>query len=324
MLAVVLAIVTGSSGAAYAVPAQATSDPVVTRDQAQQVVADWYAKSYQAAAGLDSALLAETESPPLLTIDEGDFQYRRAEEKPFEGLIEEPGKTDIFVPRQTTYPAQFLARVGYPGGLSQFFVFVRGSADSAWRTPYQAATDSFPKLPSPIAVDRSGYAQLVPPGATKLKVGLDDVSKRLVDYFSKYRSQSLPAAKPFRDGPATSDNLKAIRARSREVDAAYTFAVASSPPAVYRTKDGGALTFFAYSSQEQANAPRGGTLRVQSGGLPGPQLAPGRYASTDTTRLTLLAAVVPPAKKKQALVTVVGRYTGTLSVSGTPEGPTDA
>ena len=75
----------------------------------------WSALSFRAASGLDGGLLAQTESEPLLTIDEADFSYRRQEDKPYEGLIEDPGEIDVFVPRQTSYPAQFLTRIGSPG-----------------------------------------------------------------------------------------------------------------------------------------------------------------------------------------------------------------
>ena len=63
----------------------------------------------------------------------------------------------------------------------------------------------------------------------------------------------------------------AVPAGTREVDATYEFSVATAPHAAYKTKDGGALVFFAYSSREQANAPRGGTLRVEPTGSPDPR-----------------------------------------------------
>ena len=95
----------------------------------------------------------------------------------------------------------------------------------------------------------------------------------------------------------------------------------ASPAAVYETEDGGALAFFAYTAREQSEAPRGGTLRVRPSGLPGTQLPAGRYRSTDSTRMTLLAAAVPPVKPRKEPVTIVGRYTGTLTVEGMPAEP---
>jgi hypothetical protein len=307
-----------------AVPATAqTPPPVITPDEAEQVVRDWYATSYRATEALDGDLLATVEAPPLLTIDQGDFQYRRDEDTPFENLVAEPGSIDVYVPRQTAYPAQFVAKIGV-GPTTQWFEFVRESAEAPWRTPYQAAADGFPELPSPIALDKDGYATLVPIDTTKLKVAPGAVPERLVRYLSRYQEPTLPKAKPFGDGPATSDNLKSIRARTREVDATYEFSVVTAPHAAYRTKDGGALVFFAYSSREQAEAPGGGTLRVQPSGLPGPQVPPGRYLSTDTTRTTLVAAAVPPAKPRSGRIAIIGRYTGSVAATGVPEGPTEA
>lgn len=316
-----LAVLAPALGAASA--GAQTPPPVVTPDEAEQAVRDWYATSYRATETLDSDLLATVESAPLLTIDQADFQYRRDEDKPYENLVAEPDSIDVFVPRQTAYPAQFVAKLDVAGS-TQYFEFVRESAESPWRTPYQAAADGFPALPSPIAVDRDGYATLVPIDTTKLKVAPGAVPDRLVRYLSRYEEQTLPNSKPFHAGPATSDNMKAIRARAREVDATYEFEILTAPHAAYRTKDGGALVFFGYSSREQAEAPGGGSLRVQPTGLPGTQVPPGRYLSTDTTRNTLVAAAVPKATPKSGRVTIVGRYTGSVAATGVPKGPSGA
>ncbi len=295
--------------------------PVVTPGDAKQIVDDWYAQSYEAAAALDSALLAQVESPPLLTIDEADFQHRRDREMPFEELIPEPESVDVYVPRQTSHPAQFLARIGYAGGSTQYFVFLQEAEGAPWRTPYQAATEGFPRLPSRIVIDPDGYAESVPPNARGVKVAPQRLAAALVDYFSRYEEPRLPAARPFRAGPATSDNLKAIRARARDVPATFEFSEVTAPFAAYRTRNGGALVFFAYSSHDETTAPAGGTLRVDELGLPGPQLEPGRYVRTESTRTSLVAAAVPPAKQTDGLVTVVGRYTGTVEVAGEPAAP---
>jgi hypothetical protein len=297
---------------------------LVTPDDARRAVADSYSLSYQAYAALDSAQLAQVESPPLLTINEADFQYRRAEDEPFENLVEEPSEVEVFVPRQTAYPLQFLARIAFESDQEQYLLYVRDAPDAPWRNPYQVFVSGFPGLPSPIAVDRDGYARLLDPGRGRLRTDPARLGERLTSFFGRYEEQPLPKSRLFRPGPATSDNLQGIRNRAREVQVTYTFSPVPGPQVAYATKNGGAFTFFAYQSQDQTLPPPGGTLRVRTGGFPGPKLPPGRYQSTEATRMTLLAAVVPPARQRREPVTVVGRYTGTLAADGVPLAPEES
>ena len=263
------------------------------------------------------------EAAPLLTIDQGDFQYRRDEDKPFENLVAEPGSIDVYVPRQTAYPAQFVAEIGV-GPTTQYFEFVRESAESPWRTPYQAAADGFPEPPSPIAVDRDGYATLRADRHRQAegRAGRRSRAPRPLLLALRRAGPREVEAVPGRPGHERQPEVDP--GPHREVDATYEFSAVTAPHAAYKTKDGGAVVFFAYSSRELAEAPGGGTLRVQPSGLPGPQVPPGRYLSTDTTRITLVAAAIPPAKPKSGRITILGRYTGSVAATGVPAGPSEA
>lgn len=150
---------------------------VITPAQAEQVVkAYWQVNdAMNVAAGHKKAMLADLAAEETGYAYEVDRPYLVAQARLWSATAQQKAislkSVQVYVPRQTTYPAEFLAVVSYPfvnadGSIStdfnQTFLyrFRAPSANSAWRLDFYAeyTFGSVPKL----RVDSQGYAERVP------------------------------------------------------------------------------------------------------------------------------------------------------------------
>src|SRR5262245_51045426 len=107
-------------------PRVGSPGPVVTPAQAKAAVTAWNQLADTAASNLDANMLDQVEAPPLLGIDVPGFQdakARGASPPPVIGLA----NVTVYVPKQTSYPAQFLGRLDGTNGATNYFVFVKAS-----------------------------------------------------------------------------------------------------------------------------------------------------------------------------------------------------
>ncbi|MFI9046195.1 hypothetical protein [Streptomyces sp. NPDC053427] len=162
------------------------------------------------------------------------------------------------VPKQVGWPRSFVADAltnltsRRTGTLIRWYlVFSRDSIDAPWRVVYQA---TFPDNKAPeLKTDADGFAESVPTGgASDLVVDPGELSKTYADYLNTGKGDV------FASGPNT-DQWRAKRAKDANGVGSrilYEDSPAAFPPVALRTKDGGALVFFAtYYHQQKTVSP---------------------------------------------------------------------
>jgi hypothetical protein len=285
-------------------PVGAASNSVITRAQAVQVVNNW------ATAGVASVAINNTvEGPPLADADDPGIQSN-----PMNTPGAPPLNVSVYLPNQTSYPAQFLAQATLANGQSNYLVFAKRSKSAPWLAVYQA-TETKSTSVSPIAVDRNGSATVVT-GSSGLKFDPATLRRSVPGYVQQVAlTKSAPSSKIFDPSVAQIAiglaNQEAAQGLilSQTKDAPTTYPVFS-----YRLSDGGALvllTMHGVGHIVSSDPTKGVSLSAP--GL----TANTRYKSVDLTALVLIALVVPRAKSP-GLVSLAGQYLGVIAGKGVP------
>jgi hypothetical protein len=285
-------------------PVGAASNSVITQAQAVQVVNNW-----AVTAGASTVAANNTvEGPPLADADNPSIQSN-----PPNTPGTPPSKVSVYLPNQTSYPAQFLAQASYSAG-SLYLVFVKRSKSAPWLAVYQAAAATSTSV-SPIAVDRNGSATVVT-GSSGLKFDPAPLRRSVPGYLQQAAlTKSAPSSKIFDPSVAQI----AIGLANQEATQGLTLSQTKDAPTTYpvfsyRLSDGGALAFLTAHGVGHivSSDPTKGVV------LPVPGLtANTRYKSVDLTALVLIALVVPPAKSP-GLVSLLGQYLVVISGKGVP------
>lgn len=292
-------------------PVGAASNPVITRAQAVQVVNNWAANT-----GATVATNSTVEGPPLADADNPSIQSNPT---PPSTSGAPPSNVSVYLPNQSSYPAQFLAQLSLPNfpALGSFYlVFVKRSKSAPWLAVYQA-TPTKSTLVSPIAVDRNGSATVVT-GSSGLKFDPATLRRSVPGYLQQAAlTKSAPSSKIFDPSVAQIAiglaNQEAAQGLilSQTKDAPTTYPVFS-----YRLSDGGALAFLTMHGVGHIVSSDPTKSVVLSAPQPG-LTANTRYKSVDLTALVLIALVVPPAKSPGS-VSLAGQYLGVISGKGVP------
>ncbi len=284
---------------------------VVTPAQAEQVVA-----SYVSAASAANTVAAynAVQGPPLSVLSDAQIGVA-----PPNNTMFTLTNVQVFVPRQTTYPAQFLALATEPGSTNpDFRVFTKRSVGAPWKAVYLTPA---PSSTPTIFVDANDYARTVT-GAAGLRVEPATLPHTLAAYFQQSLKANRSAPSRIFDSSLSGYVLNLIKAdtanRETVTAAATTFPVYS-----YRTYNGGALSFVTLRFHLHA-VPAGTATTVDPtaifallGQVPGlTQAQP--YRSIDIDLLAQLALTVPPASQHNALTLAAGSDFGAISGSGTP------
>ena len=289
-------------------PVGAASNSVITRAQAVQVVNNFAVKANGASIATNNTV----EGPPLSGADDPSIQANPLPNTP--GTP--PSNVSVYLPNQTSYPAQFLAQVSYSTGQSIYLVFVKRSKSAPWLAVYQIQPATSMSV-SPIAVDRSGSATVVT-GSSGLKFDPATVRRSVTGYLQHAAlTKSAPPSKIFDPSVAQS----AIGLISQFASQGLILTLTKEAPTTYpvfsyRLSDGGALAFLTVQGAGHivSNDPtKGVVLSAPQPGL----TANTRYKSVDETALVLIALVVPRAKSP-GLVSLAGQYLGVISGKGVP------
>ena len=219
---------------------------VVTPAQAEQVVA-----SYVSAARAANTVAAynAVQGPPLSVLSDAQIGVA-----PPNNTMFTLTNVQVFVPRQTTYPAQFLALATEPGSTNpDFRVFTKRSVGAPWKAVYLTPA---PSSTPTIFVDANDYARTVT-GAAGLRVEPATLPHTLAAYFQQSLKANRSAPLRIFDSSLSGYVLNLIKAdtanRETVTAAATTFPVYS-----YRTYNGGALSFcdLAFPSARRAGRNR--------------------------------------------------------------------
>jgi hypothetical protein len=174
----------------------------------------------------------------------------------------------LLVPRLEAYPKWFVAaamerrgRRGEPR--PALLMFTQAGPDAPWRLANKTITGH--KLPK-IATDGQGYAVTVPAETSAgLAVGLNDLAADHAAYLAGGDDRRF-AAGPYTSGWRASRAASSRRLRAGGWRDTGTFSQTRYPVAALRTKDGGALAWYAISRVD--------TLIPAGGGAPDPRAVP--------------------------------------------------
>jgi len=292
------------------------SHVVVTPAQAKAAVTAWSQRIDTALPSFDVNILSQVEAPPLLALDTPVFQDAKARGAPAPPVTT-ISNVIVYVPKQTSYPAQFLAHIEGSLGFNAMYLFVKTSKHDPWKAIYQTNLLANATLPD-VALDRHGYATTIPERQAKRQLKIDPatLSRAYSDFLNQSAQANAPASSAI-FSPDIAQQLLSALANSPIPPGqhVFTYAAADYPTYSYRTRDGGAFSLVAVSSDIRATA-SGGAAITFSQPLFG--LGPGqRYQSTDIHGMFLVGLSVPPGTTA-ALVTSPAEYDAVTSANGVP------
>ncbi|QFG24045.1 hypothetical protein [Actinomadura sp. WMMB 499] len=293
--------------------AASSAPPALSRAQAEQVLASYTAAADGAGQKLDRRALTAIQSDPQLTMDAAMFsKYRALEQRPPKLDF---AKSTFLIPRMEGHPRWFVVGAGGgkgAGARPHAMLFTQERAGGPWLL----AADPAPGdgALGRVKLDDDGFAERVAPDAGGLPVPPAQVPKAHAALMTDGPDASGAAA--LADGPTTGRAYDALQKVTKSlagqgVRLASTFAPAEYRVHALRTKDGGALVWYAMKQHEAYSAAKRGSLAV-SGDLVG--LAPARSVRTKlrTTVLTQYLAVIPPDGRAM----VAGIYRKAVAAKG--------
>jgi hypothetical protein len=310
---------------------------VVTPADATKAAEDYWVAAEVANTSLDATALEPFETGPLLEADRAGFERERAEGIPPPSADRPVRGVSVFVPHQSSYPAEFVARIETAApslddqGRSTmspetvYLHLVRSTARARWRADFGAIAD--PERPLAFALDRQGYAATVPVGQAGYAVRPDKMAEAMSDYkslslHSGLTIQHLPG--PFEDSRLTDLTLTRLgdyylrHQRSGE-RIAIDFTAGSFGKA-YRATAGGAVVLFTLRDTRTVTQSLPGRCivhEVMDSSVLSALAPPGRYTSVAVDHLGLFIAA-DPAGKRGAKVDIDAMAEGEVAARTTP------
>ena len=307
----------GDSGGEPA--ARKPAAPLLTMNQAQEVLAKYQSVNNQANKALDDRLLASAETGAQLDMDTAAYKLRRATKQRLAEFTYT--KPSYYIPRLRTYPRWFAVaatsretgtgnrrdtgrRAAY--GREHALLFLQDSATAPWRL----AADPYPttKRIEGIAIDREGYAAAVPPDDAQVALAPSKIAVAHAALLTN--GPKTPAAAGLGAGPHTNQAYDALRRATAQfsklgVNLTSQFTPGTAGSYALRTTDGGALVWYVLQQKEKYTSKKAGAISV-TGDLVGLTNAVKVKDRLDTTVLVQYLAKVPP--KNKGAVEVTGTY----------------
>ena len=277
--------------------------PAIGRSEARKVLSTFENKNNEANRTYSVAVNRSIEAGALGAIDQAGLKARHAvygdRAKDFSPLaLSDPR---FLIPEQSGWPKSFVVDVKaeregeQSGDVRWLLVFQRGSLGETWKAVYLAVV-SPDEMPA-FVTDGDGHVEDVPLGEGRK--GLALAPGRLSKAYTTYLGQR--AGGKFADGDVTS-GLLAQRAKEQQqenVRTEYADLPAQGPqytPFALRTKDGGAVVFFASHHQTKRTLPRNYSVKV-SNPLVKALLSGTPEHSVTYLRIAQDTVKVPPAKQ---------------------------
>jgi hypothetical protein len=294
--------------------------PALTKAQAADVLSTFVKKNNRANTEYDTELNGTIESGALGAIDQAGLKSRK-EVNPNGNPDYRPLKltdTRYLIPEQAGWPKFFVtdSQSNRKGQGRWLFVFQREKPNGPWKASYLAVLDPS-EMPS-FARDEDGHVKAVPMGGgSGLTVPPQELSKRYTRYLQE------GAGGDFAPGRHTTA-LRAQREKAlKRTDVRNEFVDQAAQPPQYapfglRTKDGGALVFFASTHHHKQTLPRGHQPQIKD------PLVKALMSGTPKQSVTFVRsseqAVTVPGKRKAGAsggkVTFVSRIEGLTAARG--------
>ncbi|CAM3709444.1 MULTISPECIES: hypothetical protein [Streptomyces] len=290
--------------------------PALGKAEAAKVLRTFVERNNRANTAYDTALNARIETGALGAIDQAGLTARK-KVRPQGNPDYVPLKltdTRYLIPEQAGWPKFFVtdSRSNRKGQGRWLFVFQRDRADGPWKAAYLSVVD--PDAMPEFARDAEGHVKAVPVGgASGLTVAPDQLSRRYTRYLQE------GAGDDFATGPHTSVQRKQRLKEMKRTSVRNEFAdqAVRSPqfaPFGLRTKDGGALVFFASRHHHKQTLPRGYRPQIKN------PLVKALMSGTPKQSVTFVRmseqAVTVPARKSHGKVDFLSRIEGLTTARG--------
>lgn len=297
--------------------------PSVRKAEAAKVLASFAKTNNKANSTYDAKLMGTIETGPLGASDVAGLTARHANHPGGNASYSpiEFSDADFLIPRQRGWPKWFVAdavssKTGNGG--RWLLVFQRSSSAEPWKASNLGVY--YPSAGLEFARDAEGYAESVSASSSDLLVRPQELSTAYTAYLTNGAAGSADAA-AFAAGGATSvlraDRVKSARTATLATQYADQPAKAGEyPPVALRTKDGGALVFFASHHTAKATSLRAGVAP------PTDEDTRALMTGTAKTAVTYIrvgeqAALVPArADAGDAKVVIVSRIVGLIAAKG--------
>ncbi|MFG3099011.1 hypothetical protein ACGFZL_00500 [Streptomyces sp. NPDC048182] len=290
--------------------------PAATRAEAARALTEFTAAYNAADRAYDPALDAEHTTGALAAIDEARLRAGRANHPRGNPAYTPLALTDaeFTIPKKPGWPRWFVADArGNKGGDRRWLLaFTRSGPDARWQAAYLtlAAPDDVPDF----RTDADGWAEAVPADAAGLAVAPGGLSKAYADCLTR-------GGTVFADGAYTSAFRQARERRasrpglvSQYIDEPLTGG--DQTPLALRTRDGGALVFFASRHYEKQTAARGASVPTPGDDVLA--LTEGEIKQSLTMEFVSNEIALDPARGagEAGRVSVLGRVQGMTSGKG--------
>jgi len=310
-------LLAGSAFNAGAAAATAAAGPVITPAQALKTLSAYFPVNNKANAQHSNAIINEIETGAPAFEDQSLNDIAHMLHLPPDGPFSDAAPK-VFVPRQTTYPAVFLAQFRYknPGQPANkkavvYFLFSKATAKDKWRVSDTSLVSSGDPLPV-FTVDKDGYLPPLP----ALSVGRAQLETLWVKTLRSTSTTGKVPGKPWKPNAL----LASFPKYETDSTTPYRHLTYKATPwaPVCVAANGGGLCFVsvAFSDAIKPAAGMHFTLssvddQVRAGGLP-----QGDYAELTTYRVRESLMVV--AKKGAAGLRLVGGETTVVGGTGIP------
>lgn len=291
--------VSAAGGTTAASPAQAP--PVITRAQAQQVLARYTTLDNEANLARSNALLAGIEAGSSYPMDTGTYRGERSADpsnSKYTPISYQQAVYDIPRMAASAYPKWFVARAlnhsaGAPS-VFEYLVFAQTAAGTPWRDIDEPFILSHVVVPQ-IAVDAQGYA--ITTDTTAGTAGLSVAPGQVENVTAAYLDQA-GASLVNREVMASGyqylyDMHDEVFFRSHGVSATTDRHSAAPYPVLgLKTRNGGSLIFYTLDAQLSLTAPPGAYLSISIPGYVSPKETP---TSARFGYIEQFATYIPPA-----------------------------
>ncbi|MBD0418416.1 hypothetical protein H0H10_04395 [Streptomyces sp. TRM S81-3] len=286
--------------------------PATTRAEAAKALQQFTAAYNAADKAYDASLDADHTTGALAAIDSARLKAGRTN-NPAGNPSHTPLKlTDAkyTIPKKAGWPRWFVADArGNKGGEARWLlVFTRDGLEDTWEVAYLTlvAPGDVPEFKT----DEDGWAEAVPANSTDLAVSPADLSEDYTAYLKD-------GGKTFADGPHTSAwrQLREKRSTRPGLVTQYIDEPVTNgdfAPLALRTKDGGAMVFFATRHFEKQTAARGASVPTPNDDVLA--LTDGEIKQSLTMEFVSNEVALDPAGPGQ--VSVLGRIQGLTSAKG--------
>ena len=305
---------------------EVSKDPILLPDDARKIVEDLNAASDKANDTLDFNLEGSIETSPARDIAEAYYKRLQALGRTTaSGPPRSIQDVTVYVPKQTTYPARFLAYVKLAlvdnpaePAINRLRLYEKEAGDEPWKLAMYITVP--PEFAAPdIPLDADGFAEIVTDDdADTLKLEPSRVPEELSKYLSGYAAgtdSSIFAPGRFTNEVAQTYKTAADNDAGRQISNTTAVSPGDVDVQAFKLRDGGALALFDTNAVTTYAAGEGQVLNATAGseGL----LPPGAYKTIKRTLATMVAAVIPPTGS-EGLVQIAGATGGVTAFEHEP------